>query len=60
MNIIKVETVKDLKDLIKDLPESFPVGTYHANYWNPTLTKGKNMAITKEGLAIDIDYSYNY
>ena len=60
MEKVKIETVKELKDLIKDLPDCFPIGTYYANYWNPTLSKGQTMAITKDGLAVDIDYSHDY
>lgn len=56
----KIETVKDLKNLMKDLPDDFPVGTFHANYWNPTLDQGQSIAILEKGLAINIDYSYNY
>ena len=60
MEKVKIETVKQLRDLIKDLPDDSPVGTYYANYWNPTLSKGSNMAIVPEGLAVDIDYSHDY
>jgi hypothetical protein len=59
MEKIYIKTVKELKDLIEDLDDSFPIGTYHANYWNPTLEQGKSMCITQEGLAVDIDYSHN-
>jgi len=60
MEIVRIETVKDLVNLIKDLPENTPVGEYHANYWNPTLDKGVDMVITPNGLAVSIDYSHNY
>ena len=60
MESINIKTVKELKDLIKDLPDCFPIGTFYANYWNPTLKKGKEMSITKQGLAVDIDYSHDY
>jgi len=56
----KIKTVKQLRDLIKDLPDDLPIGTYHANYWNPTFSKGHSMAILPEGLAVDIDYSHDY
>lgn len=60
MKIVRIETVKDLVNLIKDLPEDTPVGEYHANYWTPALDKGINMTITSSGLAANIDYSHNY
>jgi hypothetical protein len=60
MDIIDIKTVKDLKDLIKDLPDDLPIGTYYINHWNPELRPGGNMFITKKGLAVNIDYSYNY
>ena len=60
MKTKKIKTVKQLRDLIKDLPDNLPVGTYHANYWNKDFSKGRTIAILPEGLAVNIDYSYDY
>jgi hypothetical protein len=60
METVKIETVKDLINLIKDLPKDTPVGEYHTCHWNTTFDKGVDMAITPNGLAVSIDYSCDY
>lgn len=60
MKTTKIRNVKELKDFIKDLPDSFPVGTYCPNYWIPTMKEGQDMSITEKGLAVEIEYSSNY
>ena len=60
MEKIKINTVKELKDSIKDLPDDLPVGKYCAGFWNPTFYQGRTIAVLPEGLAIDIDYSLDY
>ena len=60
MDTIRIETVKDLKNLIKDLPDECPVGTYYKHYWIPELKRGKEMCITENGLAVDINYCTDY
>lgn len=60
MDIIEIKTVKDLKNLIKDLPDALPIGTYYKNHWYPKLEQGQKMCITKSGLAVNIDYTHNY
>ena len=60
MGRVKIGTVKQLKDLIKDLPDNYPIGKYYPNYWVPEFVPGTEMSKTDSGLAVEIDYSYNY
>lgn len=57
----EIKTIGDLRNLIKDLPNDFPVGVYYINYWNPKLSEGGvNMIITPDGLGTEINYSHDY
>ena len=60
MTTVEIKTVKQLKDLIKDLPDDYPIGKYYPNYWVPEFVPGTKMSNVDSGLAVEIDYSHNY
>lgn len=61
MEFVTVQTIKDLKELIKDLKDDAPVGTYYRGHWTPTFEhEGVTMKIIDGGLAANIDHHTNY
>lgn len=61
IELVEINTVKDLKELIKDLPDDTKLGVYHYGWWTPTFdTKSITMAIVNNYLAAEIDWRSNY
>lgn len=63
---VRLETIGQLKNLLKDLDDDLQLGVYHANWWNPTFSnQSVEFEIIKEngkeiGLATEIDYRHDY
>lgn len=61
VEIVEINTVKDLREFIKDLPDDAKLGVYHYRWWIPKFdTKCIAMAIVDNHLAAEIDWRSDY
>ena len=60
-DLIKITTVKELKDAIKNVPNDTPVGVFHWGWWNPIFkAKPIRIGVSRDGVALEIDYKADY